>query len=276
MCSITERRRKNSTGYRRRWPRIRIPGLDGEWSAALAYALGLLATDGGLTGGDTVAFKSKDRELVETLRSCLGAAAPIRPNAGLQRIQMGDVRFYDWLESIGVTSRKSLTLGAVAVPSEFFFDLVRGLLDGDGSVLVQEVTPNPRRYPLHRYQQLRVRFHCASPRHLDWLRAELLARLGIVGWIYTNRGSGLARVHVLQYSKHESITLLETLYAVDGAPRLDRKWSTWNDFRVRGRPTRIWTDRRSDETGRHSGLKIPWAQAREGSNPSSGTELASR
>lgn len=240
-----------------RWPRIQLPTEEGEWSSKLAYAVGLLATDGGLVGGKTVVLVSKDQEQIATYRACIGAEAPIRFNKGAYRIQVCDVRFYRWLESLGITPRKSLTLGEIAVPHLFFFDLVRGLLDGDGSVLIHLVRPNPRAYPEHTYERLRVQFYSASRKHAVWLQSQLADRLGLVGWIGERIRPPRSPLYTLRYSKHDSVALLERLYADPLAPRLSRKWERWNEFRLHGRATRIWTNRRSDETGRHSGLKHP-------------------
>lgn len=119
--------------------------------------MGLVATDGCLTGR-AVTFTNTDRQLVETFIQCVGQTVKI----GVQfkprrqpayRAQLGNRTFFDWLISIGVTPRKSLTIGAIAVPDEFFLAVVRGLLDGDGSVqnywyTVPKGTPHMRRLPL--------------------------------------------------------------------------------------------------------------------------------
>ena len=150
------------------------------------------------------------------------------------RAQLGDVRFYRWLNSIGITPRKSLTLGAIDVPSAYFLDLVRGLLDGDGSVV--NYTHNPIRSadPLYRYERLQVLFHSASSGHLAWLREGLTARLDIKGALMVRRClPGRHPVYVLKYGKHASIRLLCELYGDPGAPRLERKWATWERFRSR-------------------------------------------
>jgi hypothetical protein len=43
---------------------------------------------------------------------------------------------YDALLTIGLTPAKSLTLGPLAIPDDYFPDFFRGCIDGDGSVLV--------------------------------------------------------------------------------------------------------------------------------------------
>lgn len=208
----------------------------------MAYAVGLLATDGCLGGGKTVTFTSKDLELVETYRRCVGTDAPVRRTGPVYRVQITDMKFYRWLESIGVTPRKSLTLGALDVPAELMSHTVRGLLDGDGSVLTPTTIPNRKRYPDHRYHQLRVLFHSASRKHIDWLRGVLRERLGVEGWVTAKYKKSASKVyaplHVLRYSKHESVTLLGWLYSVEDAPRLGRKWMRWVDFRDHRMQTR--------------------------------------
>ena len=272
------RYQRQTTNDRRRTrggPRFIPPTSDSEWTAYLAYAVGLIATDGCLSKDrKTVAQTSKDYELLETFTRCLRSAAPIRRNQRAYRVQIVDVGLYRWLESIGLTPRKSLTLGSLHVPASVFSHFVRGLLDGDGSVIYTTVTPNPRRYPLHTYPRLRVQFISASETHLTWLRERLSTLYKLSGWMTVRVTPGRAPLHILRYAKHESISLLTELYRDPPAPRLERKWHIWNDFVTKARPTRIWTQRRSDGTGRHSGLKHPWAKAREGSNPSSGTARA--
>ena len=66
---------------------------------------------------------------------------PIRPHTGGyghrgHRIAWSDRRFYDWLTTVGLTPAKSLTLGPLAIPDDYFADFLRGCIDGDGSVRV--------------------------------------------------------------------------------------------------------------------------------------------
>lgn len=240
-----------------KYPRIQVPSDDEGWTPELAYAVGLIATDGCLSpDGKTVVQVSKDRDLLETFKACLGTQAPIGTNHGYYRVQIVDVTFFAWLERIGLSPRKSLTLGAVAVPDGVFIHFARGLLDGDGSIKVNTVIPNPHRYPLHTYQRLRVEFHSASEAHLTWLRSELARLLGSRGWSTVRSKNRFHPMYLLRYSKHESIALLSALYRDPLWPRLVRKWSTWNDFCVNGKPTRIWS-RRSGGTGDTRGSQTP-------------------
>lgn len=231
-----------------RSPRFVCPATDDDWTADLAYAVGLIATDGCLsTDRQTVTQTSKDLDLLETFKRCVGTTSPIRWNQRAYRVQVTDVGFHRWLESIGLTPKKSLTLGPVMVPSHVFAHFTRGLLDGDGSIILTTVVPNPRRYPLHTYPRLRAQFLSASEIHITWLREQLSTCYGLTGWMTSRKRDGRAPLHLLRYSKHEAITLLSELYTDPSAPRLDRKWRIWNAY-SRSRPTRIWTNRRSGVT----------------------------
>lgn len=217
-----------------------------EWSNDLAYAVGLIATDGCLgQDGSTITLVSNDRQLLETYLHCLGRSGSIRPHGGrASHVVFTDVRFHAWLRSIGISPRKSLTLGAIDTPEQFLLPLVRGLLDGDGSVKYETVVPNPRRYPRHVYPRISVLFHSASWPHVDWIASRLSLRLGINGRILVQKQNGGNPLYALKYAKHASIILLSHLYEESSSPRLERKWQTWQRYRHEARPTRIWTKRR--------------------------------
>lgn len=229
-----------------RWSRRELR-VATEWSDHLAYVVGLIATDGCLASGSKcITLVSKDEQLLRAYLTCLGRDGPIAPHGrGALRVQFKDANFYRWLVSIGVTPRKSLTLGAIDVPDEFLLPLVRGLLDGDGSVLYETVVPNPRTYPLLTYPRITARFVSASRSHLEWLAERLRLRLGVTGAILVSWRRELSPnpLHVLKYAKHSSIALLQELYRDPAAPRLERKWRTWERYLTEARPTRIWTRR---------------------------------
>jgi hypothetical protein len=111
-----------------------------EWNPALAYAVGLLTTDGNLSSdGRHITFTSKDVELIETFKQCLNLTNRITITfSGLgnfaHRVQFGDVVLYQWLLDVGLMRNKSKIIGALSIPDEFFFDFLRGHLDGDTAI----------------------------------------------------------------------------------------------------------------------------------------------
>lgn len=175
-------------------------------------------------------FWSKDRELVETYLECIGLRQKIRTRErhAFGRTWIGhettfsSVRLFKWYEEIGLMPRKSLVLGPVTVPGEYFFDLVRGLLDGDGSIARYTDARGRRCFSL--------RFYSASETHVSWLRSELTKRLGIEGSLRSrarSKGLGKRPMWQLQYGREASRALAGAIYADPAAPRLERKWVRW-------------------------------------------------
>ncbi len=209
------------------------------WTPELAYAVGLIATDGCLQGGRSIAFKSKDRELVELLLQSLRKRNRISPTrtrtGGIAYVtQIGDVAFYRWLLTIGLTPRKSLTLGAVNVPDDFLLALTRGLLDGDGSIMNKIARADTKRRNDYRWEYLQTKFVSASRTHIEWLRARLRGAIGRDGYVMTRKPEGRRHAcYALRFSKRASVRLLPLLYEDATAPRLTRKWRVWADYAAR-------------------------------------------
>jgi hypothetical protein len=255
------------------------------WNEQLAYALGLAATDGCLiSDGRHVAIGSEDREQVETFLRCVG-----RPGAHISkdkdreyfRAQLGDVELYRFFVEAGLTPRKSLTLGPLLFPTEYFWHVVRGLIDGDGSVKNYVHQPLKRRYPLLMYERLEVLFHSASLEHMAWLMSQLKSR-GIRAALIVDDRLPPKRLSAnpmyrVKLGKFAAITVLSEIYADPNAPRLMRKWLVWNDFFLRHSDAQAAKlVRRAGAAGRSYAAvsRTAGLYAHEGSNPSSGTDSA--
>ena len=193
-----------------------------------------------------MAFVSTDLGLVETFLHCVGrAGSTIRQQGNAYRVQLGDVELYRWLEDAGLTQRKSLTLGSLDFPDPLLFDVVRGLLDGDGSIAHYVHRPVLRDYPRYLYRRLSVLFHSASRDHLVWLENKLSVALSIKGAILFETKSRPNKMYRLKYGKYASITLLTKLYENPASPRLMRKWMIWEDFKAQPVTTRPYRRRNS-------------------------------
>ncbi len=203
------------------------------WSPSLAYAVLLIATDGCLIrDGRHVAFVTQDEDLMRSWLSCVGHPDRYRRTASsagtpLYRVQMSDARLYRWLVAQGLTPRKSLTLGAIAVPSPHFAAFVRGLLDGDGSIYATRHRPTKATYPDYWYERLWTFFTSASATHVEWLQARILTEFGLRGFIEARRRPPRNDFFRLKYGKRESLALLPALYADHDVPCLERKKSKW-------------------------------------------------
>lgn len=111
-----------------------------KWSPKLAYAIGLIASDGNLSIDEKdLELTSKDVQLLEAFKKCLGLINKIGfKRSGFSkrkcaRVQFCDVTLYRWLIKLGLTPHKSKTIGKLKIPNKYFFDFLRGVFDGDGS-----------------------------------------------------------------------------------------------------------------------------------------------
>src|SRR5260221_13291243 len=103
----------------------------------MAYGVGLIATDGCLIErGRQIGFVSQAAQLVATLLRCLGREPKYRTQLTrlgreAYRFPFKDAALYRWLEGVGLSPRKSFTLGPLDAPNELLPHVVRELLDSD-------------------------------------------------------------------------------------------------------------------------------------------------
>lgn len=181
-----------------------------EWSPDFAYAIGLIVTDGCLYNDKRhISFVSQDLDLVKNFKTILNLKVKIGMKISKKNlsktphVQFGDVLFYNFLESIGLTQSKSLTIKKVKIPREFFFDFLRGCFDGDGST--------------YSYWDLRWKssfmfytgFASGSKDFLVWLRKEVCDRLKIKGHLTKGK---VHSANQLKYAKKDSLVLLKSIY----------------------------------------------------------------
>lgn len=208
----------------------------------MAYVVGLTATDGCLiTGRRAINFKSGDRQLVETYLRLLGRknrvkSHPTQTGGIAYYTQFHDSALYQWFRAVGLTPRKSLTIGAISVPEMFLIPLARGLLDGDGSVINKVYRADTRRRSDYFWEYLITSFKSASRPHLDWLQSRLYAATGQTGYLQELRlKKRLPNRHPffeLRYGKRSSLVLLPLRYPAT-APCLERKRAIWHAYALR-------------------------------------------
>jgi len=215
-------------------PKAKLPDREFKWTPKLAYAIGLLTTDGNLSkDGRHIDFTSKDKKLVELFRKCLHLNNKIgRKNSGscrkkkYYRVQFGNVVFYRWLQKIGLTPNKSKTISRLEIPDEHFADFLRGYLDGDGSISSYTDYWNTFKNPKYVYIRLWTRLYSASKKHILWLRKRITELIDIKGHLWEGKPSRPDQTvseWVLKFAKKESIKLLSWLYYSPNVPCLIRK-----------------------------------------------------
>ncbi len=192
------------------------------WSSDLAYAVGLIVADGCLSSnGRHIDFTSKDLDQILTFQRCLGITHIAigtknsgTPNRSAYRVQFGDVVLYEWLVSVGVTPRKSLTIQKVDVPDALFFDFLRGEWDGDGTIYATR----DKRWA--HAVIVSLGFASGSVSFLQWLRASINARLGTTGHVYQSEHASQ-----LRYGRKDSKKVFEAMFYADNLPHLARKFA---------------------------------------------------
>ena len=194
--------------------------IDTKWRPNLAYAIGLITTDGCLSS-DGLLFDliSKDREQLLNFSKCLNVDFKIGNKWNSKgdeclRIQFKNRVFYNFLLSIGLTPRKSLTIGKLAIPDKYFFDFLRGCFDGDGCFYSYW---DPRWKSSHMFY---LGFASASLKHLLWLQEEIEKRVNIKGHI-TGRKKNV--FFQLKYAKKEALEIIKKMYYNQKVVCLSRK-----------------------------------------------------
>jgi hypothetical protein len=111
-----------------------MAGARPSWTTELAYAIGIITTDGCLAqDGRHLSVSSKDVQLLETVRGCLGLRVAITPYRGgngwtYHHLQWGSRLFHAWLVELGLMPAKSRRLAALAIPDDYFVDFLYATL----------------------------------------------------------------------------------------------------------------------------------------------------
>lgn len=193
-----------------------------KWSANFAYTIGLLVTDGSLSNdGRHIDFTSKDLELIKHVRTALDLQTRITTKSRGQtdtknyyRIQIGDVTFYEFLEKIGLSPKKTKTMGIIAIPKKYFFDFLRGHFDGDGTFYSYFDPRWPKSFLFY------LVFVSASPKHIYWLQNQITQLLGIKSHITKARTDS---IYQLKFSKNAAIPVIQKMYGSSNKMCLQRK-----------------------------------------------------
>lgn len=226
----------------------RLSRVDTEWSAHLAYVIGVIATGGNLSSdGRHLNITSKDKDMLVTLRKLmkLDNAIGRKARGGSSEkkyfvLQFGDIHFYEFLVSIGLTPRKSRTLKSVSIPDVYFADFLRGCIDGDGSI-------GSFTHPESSHPQVRVRLATASQAFAAWLLHTARRLYGISGgYICGLKGKSM---YQLAFAKTDSIKILQLMYYDNSVPALQRKRVIAQDILMRA----------SSQIGRGARFRTVWS-----------------
>ena len=188
------------------------------WSKNLAYAVGLIASDGNLHASrKRIQLKAADFELVRNFKKALNLNATIgkvttpRGNTHYY-IMCTDAPLYNFLNSIGIHPQKSRTIKQVLVPDPFFKDFLRGLFDGDGTFYTFWDTRWPNSFGFQ------LSFASASMDFITWLKEKNSSLYKVGGFIRKGKA-----VYNLRYVKGDTRKLFEIMYYDNHLLFLSRK-----------------------------------------------------
>jgi len=84
---------------------------------------------------------------------------------------------------------KSLRLGSLRVPDEWFRDFLRGSIDGDGSIVSYVDSYNTFKKAGYVYARVYLSLVSASPPFIEWIRETLQRLVGVTGHVRSEKRS---------------------------------------------------------------------------------------
>lgn len=188
------------------------------------YVVGYIATDGNLSKDKRhINITSKDRGHLYKIRNALFLSCKVgRKSSGAtfgkncSQIQFGDVKLYRHLISLGFTERKSLTLGIINIDRDYFYDFLRGVIDGDGNISTWIHRTNFNR-------QWCLRIFSAAPVFINWLGDEIERVFNVKNSRFTVTHKDKEQpLYTLRFGRKAAATILSKIY-YNGCLALDRK-----------------------------------------------------
>ena len=180
----------------------------------LWYVIGLIASDGNLSkDGRHISITSKDRQYLFCVKRALGLTTKVgRKSRGgshnkiYSSLQFGDVKFYKYLLEVGLTPRKSLTIGALKIDEIYFRDFLRGVIDGDGFI-------NSWIHKTNGHEQWALRIISGSHKFIDWLQKMSLQHFNVIGrvHIYPKRINH-NELYILKFGKIAAKIIVDRCY----------------------------------------------------------------
>ena len=193
-----------------------------QWSSEMAYVLGLLITDGCLSRPKKNSYRISlclnDKELLEKVTKVMGsdhAIAASRHQNGLHLFIFGREKIAQDLIRLGMKPRKSMDIKFPDVPKEYLRDFIRGVFDGDGSVVFEK---RSKEYPI------RSKFYSGSKDFIETLETRL-QKLGLPKRnIYAQKTKN-SFLYSFQYGHKNSRKLFDVMYKnVENRLFLERKY----------------------------------------------------
>lgn len=226
----------------------------------LWYFIGLLATDGSLSkDGRHIEITSKNRNHMFAVKESLGLTnnkIGKKSRGGSNEklyscLQFSDVKLYKFLIGLGLTPKKSLTLGKIKLNHVYFPDFLRGVIDGDGCISTWIHRTNLRR-------QWSLRITSAAPKFIKWIKKEIENYFNVKGKLYKYRYENKKNdIHILKFGKLPAKVIMENIYTSNSLSLNRKKKQTVSCLQDKNRMVNYGNVLGPDAgTGRQPRLKI--------------------
>jgi len=201
--------------------------MEGLWKVPPAdqwYVVGYITADGNLSSdGRHINITSKDIDHLLKIRKVLRLNNKLtlkaRCTGGEKKygvLQFGSVHYYRQLMAIGLIPRKSLALTELFVPEEHFKDFLRGVIDGDGSIMNWV-------HPQNNAEQWGLRIFSAAPLFAKWVKIEIESQFHVKGTVVINKTKPPYHpMYIIKFGKMAAKVILKECY-YGNAIALDRK-----------------------------------------------------
>jgi len=191
------------------------------WSHDLAYLVGMIASDGCMLPPWAVQVSNTDFEYMQNAVDIIHERVnpkrivihkEVRGDKCYYTIKANLRRLYMFLQRVGLTPRKSLTMPALDIPDKYFPDFLRGEVDGDGCISKTNK---------------HIEISSGSREFLHWLFSKIKANVGIKKneRIYL---CGDGRTGRITFDGNDMMRMCQYMY--NGGPCLSRKRARYLAF----------------------------------------------
>ncbi len=192
------------------------------------YTIGYITADGNLScDGRHINITSKDVSHLNKIKQALKLKNKITMKGrggNAEKIygalQFGDVKFYRFLQNIGLKINKSRVLERIFIPNLYFKDFLRGLIDGDGNIHFWN-------HPQNGCEQWTLRIYSGSPIFAKWLLDEISTYFFVRGSLIIGQRNRKSIIYILKLGKMAARQVLGKCY-YEGSLSLDRKYKLAN------------------------------------------------
>jgi intein/homing endonuclease len=202
------------------------------WSSDMAYILGFLYADGGITIGKRnnyyVTLYSLDYELLVNIASSFSSNHAIAKRSvrsgNVYRIQIGSKVWCSDLQALGLDTNKTKRLVIPVIPKLLIGDFIRGYFDGDGNVWMGYIHKDR----IHPTLVIQVAFTSGCFEFLKKLQLLLQANGIQGGSLYSSKKQLFTR---LSFSSYDALTIYKIMYNGGHKLYLPRKKQVFEKYK---------------------------------------------